>query len=140
LGFEQQKKSSNLQRKTPMVYIPKEQKMEAEEMLEHQVARHRELKAVESPLQGILFQYIPEDFAADNRTFRYYIRLLNEAIYGELRGQRYLFHQQIGDTFLLRISFCVEAPPLPAIQQLIQRILLIGREVDAAMRAAAFSH
>lgn len=98
------------------------------------------LEAVNSPLQGILFHYVPDDLAPDSRKIRHYIHLLNEALYEELRGQRYLFYQRTGDAFLLRISFCVDTPPLPAIQQLTQWIISTGREVDAAMRAAAFSH
>lgn len=131
-----------------MVYIPETQKqtpptcreINIEDLLEQHVAHHRELEYFDSSMKGILIRYLPEDFESNIKAMPCYIRLLNQAIYEELRGRRYLFFQQMGNDFLLRISYYPTSPALPELNKLIQRIVLTGWEVDAAMRAAAFSH
>lgn len=130
-----------------MVYRPEyqlepgsAQPMTLREIMEQQLKNHLELEWVESPFGGLLFQFIPSDLDRRQEKNQRYIDFLNREIYSRIRGERFLFFQNMGKQFLFRIHFLDTLPQPTELYKLFALITITGRETDAAMRAAAFSH
>jgi len=104
------------------------------------ILRHPELELVERPLSGIHFFYAPADLDRRQPKTRSYLTVLNRELYQELRGQSNLFFQEGGGQFLLRISTFNQEPKTKELLEIANRVASTGFELDAAMRAAAFSH
>ena len=108
--------------------------------LTRELCRHAELQWVASPFQGLCFQFVPEDIDVRLGRKNWYIPVLNRALYETVKGTPHLFYQDTGKEFIFRISFSFEQPDLRSFNMLLQKLVETGRETDAAMRAAAFSH
>jgi hypothetical protein len=111
-----------------------------EEVLSDYIERHAELEPGSYDLGGVVFRYVPADLRASREGVRWYLRHLNAALFRELGAAPNLFFVDIGRDFLLRIQLSFFQPEWPRLLSVLEQVVRAGREMDAAMRAAAFSH